>query len=83
MSGSPRPGDRHERRVPPGRIEAAGDAAPDGRRRADLLHAIYDRIIVVGRFIVGARLTPAGLERPGLAPLQVVMARPPVLSAWE
>ena len=27
--------------------------------RADLLHAIYDRIVVKGRSIVAARLTPA------------------------
>ena len=35
--------------------------------RADLLHAIYDRIVVKGRTIVAARLTDAGglLERPG------------------
>jgi len=34
--------------------------------RADLLHAIYERIVVVGRLIVAARLTPAAYSN-GLA----------------
>ena len=34
--------------------------------RADLLHAIYDRLVVAGRSIVGARLTPAAYSN-GLA----------------
>ena len=52
--------------------------------RADLLHAIYDRIIVKGRSIVTARLTPAAYANGlALALPQVVMARPPVLSDWE
>ena len=45
--------------------------------RADLLHAIYERIVVVGRTIVGARLTPAAYSNGlALALPQVVMARP-------
>ena len=45
--------------------------------RADLLHAIYERITVVGRTIVAARLTPAAYANGlALALPQVVMARP-------
>ena len=45
--------------------------------RADLLHAIYERITVVGRTIVAARLTPAAYSNGlALALPQVVMARP-------
>jgi DNA invertase Pin-like site-specific DNA recombinase len=46
--------------------------------KADLLHAIYERIVVAGRTFVGARLTPAAYAH-GLAlalPEKVVMARP-------
>ena len=46
--------------------------------RAELVHAIYDRIVVAGPRIVSARLTPAATEH-GLAlalPEKVVMARP-------
>jgi hypothetical protein len=47
--------------------------------RADLLHAIYDRIVVKGRSIVAARLTPAAYSNGlALALPQVVMARPEV-----
>ena len=45
--------------------------------RADLLHAIYDRIVVAGRSILAARLTPAAYKNGlALALPQVVMARP-------
>ncbi len=45
--------------------------------RADLLHAIYERIVVKGRSIVAARLTPAAYSNGlALALPQVVMARP-------
>ncbi len=45
--------------------------------RADLLHAIYDRLVVKGRSIVAARLTPAAYSNGlALALPQVVMARP-------
>ena len=45
--------------------------------RADLLHAIYNRIVVAGRSIVAARLTPAAYSNGlALALPQVVMARP-------
>jgi hypothetical protein len=45
--------------------------------RADLLHAIYNRIVVAGRSIVAARLTPAAYANGlALALPQVVMARP-------
>ena len=45
--------------------------------KADLLHAIYDRIVVVGRTIVSVRLTPAAYGHGlALALPEVVMARP-------
>jgi len=53
--------------------------------KAELVHAIYERIVVAGRRIVSARLTAAAYEH-GLAlalPEKVVMARPPVVSRWE
>ena len=34
-------------------------AADVSKEKADLMHAIYDRIIVAGPEIVGVRLTPA------------------------
>jgi hypothetical protein len=46
--------------------------------KADLLHAIYERIVVAGRSFVSARLTPAAYAH-GLAlavPEKAVMARP-------
>ena len=46
--------------------------------RAELVHAIYDRIVVAGPPIVSARLTPAANQH-GLAlalPEKAVMARP-------
>jgi len=46
--------------------------------KADLLHAIYERIVVSGRKIVSVRLTPAAYAH-GLAlalPDKVAMARP-------
>ena len=46
--------------------------------KADLLHAIYERIVVVGRSFVSARLTPVAYAH-GLAlalPEQVALARP-------
>ena len=46
--------------------------------RSELLHAIYERIVVAGREFVSARLTPAAYAH-GLAlalPEQVAMARP-------
>jgi DNA invertase Pin-like site-specific DNA recombinase len=48
--------------------------------KAELLHAIYERIVVAGRRIISARLTPAAYAH-GLAlamPEQVAMARPTV-----
>jgi DNA invertase Pin-like site-specific DNA recombinase len=45
--------------------------------RADLVHAIYERIVVAGPKFVSARLTPAAYDRGlALALPQVVMARP-------
>ena len=45
--------------------------------KAELLHAIYDRIVVKGEEIVSARLTPeAQAHGMALALPQVVMARP-------
>ena len=46
--------------------------------KADLLHAIYERVSVAGPEIVGVRLTPSAYAH-GLAlalPEKVVMARP-------
>lgn len=46
--------------------------------KADLLHAIYERIVVAGRSLVSARLTPAAYAH-GLAlalPEKVLVARP-------
>lgn len=46
--------------------------------KAELPHAIYERIVVAGRAVVSARLTPAAYAH-GLAlalPEQVAMARP-------
>jgi hypothetical protein len=46
--------------------------------KADLLHAIYDRITVAGRSIVSVRLTPSAYAH-GLAlalPEKVAVARP-------
>jgi Asp-tRNA(Asn)/Glu-tRNA(Gln) amidotransferase A subunit family amidase len=46
--------------------------------KAELVHAVYERIVVAGRRIVSARVTPAAYEH-GLAlalPEKVVMARP-------
>jgi Resolvase, N terminal domain len=53
-------------------------AADVREAKADLLHAIYERIVVAGRTFVSARLTPAAYAH-GLAlalPEKVVMARP-------
>ena len=45
--------------------------------RADLLHAMYDRIVVVGPSIVSASLSPAAYSNGlALALPEVVMARP-------
>jgi len=54
------------------------EAADVPEARADLLHAIYERIAIAGSTIVGARLTSAAYAN-GLAlalPDKVVMARP-------
>jgi hypothetical protein len=71
--------------VKPARAVAWLRAIGDAIRRADLLveraeliHAIYDRIVIAGPRIVSARLTPSANEH-GLAlalPEKVVMARP-------
>jgi hypothetical protein len=48
------------------------------KEKADLMHAIYERITVAGPEIVGVRLTPAAYAH-GLAlalPEKVAMARP-------
>ena len=47
------------------------------QERADLLHAIYERIVVAGRTIVFVRLTPAAQQHGlALALPEVVMAPP-------
>ena len=53
-------------------------AADADAEKAELLHAIYDRIVVEGRRIVSARLTPDAMAH-GMAlalPEKVAMARP-------
>ncbi len=53
-------------------------AADVPAERADLLHAVYDRITVAGRMIVSVRLTPSAYAH-GFAlalPEKVVLARP-------
>lgn len=47
-------------------------------RKSELVHAIYERIVVAGRRIVSTRLTPAAYEH-GLAvalPENIAVARP-------
>ena len=62
-------------------LRALGESlqAPErSKERADLLHAIYDRITVAGRRIVSVRLTPSAYAH-GFAlalPEKVVLARP-------
>ena len=59
-------------------LAATWHAADVAAEKADLLHAIYERIVVAGRDIVSVRLTPAAYAH-GLAlalPEKVVMARP-------
>ena len=53
-------------------------AADVPEAKADLLHAIYERIVAAGRSFVSARLTPpAYTHRLALAlPEEVVLARP-------
>ena len=59
-------------------LAAPWTAADVPEAKADLLHAIYERIVVAGRSFVSARLTPAAYGH-GLAlamPEEVAMARP-------
>ena len=59
-------------------LSATWRAAEARAGRADLLHAIYDRITVAGRRIVSVRLTPSAYAH-GLAlvlPEKVALARP-------
>jgi len=52
-------------------------AADVPKEKADLMHAIYDRITVAGPEIVGVRLTQAAYAHGALAlPEKVAMARP-------
>ena len=52
--------------------------------KSDVIHAIYERIVVAGRTFVGVRLTPAAYRHGlALALPDAVMARPPVVSGWE
>jgi hypothetical protein len=73
-SASARLGGRGSRRASAADTWVSADV-PEAR--ADLLHAIYDRIVVKGRSIVAARLTPAAYANGlALALPQVVRARP-------
>lgn len=59
-------------------MSATWRAAQAPAEKADLLHAIYDRITVAGRKIVSVRLTPSAYAH-GFAvalPEKVVLARP-------
>ena len=61
-----------------GRSSATWREADVPEAKAELLHAIYERIVVAGRTIVSVRLTPAAYAH-GLAlalPEKVAMARP-------
>jgi DNA invertase Pin-like site-specific DNA recombinase len=61
-------------------LRAFGDAIRDAdipAERADLIHAVYERIVVAGPTFVSARLTPAAYHHGlALALPQVVRARP-------
>ena len=60
------------------RCHATWTVADVREAKADLLHAIYERIVVAGRSFVSVRLTPAAYA-PGMAlalPEKVAMARP-------
>ncbi len=53
------------------------DRADVPQKKADMLHAIYERIVVAGPTFVSARLTPAAYAHGlALTLLQVVMAPP-------
>ena len=59
-------------------LSATWRAAEVPAEKADLLHAIYDRIVVAGRRIVSVRLTPSAYAH-GFAlalPEKVAVARP-------
>ena len=59
-------------------LTATWTAADVREAKADLLHAIYERIVVAGRSFVSVRLTPAAYAH-GMAlalPEKVAMARP-------
>lgn len=61
-----------------GALAETWTAADVREAKADLLHSIYERIVVAGRSFVSARLTPAAYAH-GLAlalPEKAVMARP-------
>ena len=61
-------------------LRSIGDAiafADVSAERADLIHAVYERIVVAGPTFVSARLTPAAYQHGlALALPQVVRARP-------
>ena len=61
-------------------LRAIGDAvrvADLPAERSDLVHEVYERIVMAGPTIASARLTPAAYEHGlALALPQVVMARP-------
>ena len=64
-------------------LSATWRAAEVPAERADVLHAIYDRITIAGRKIVSVRLTPSAYAH-GFAlalPEKVAVARPTVSDA--
>jgi hypothetical protein len=78
LEQSARPGIRATRAVEWLRaLSETWKAADVLEEKADLLHAIYDRIVMAGERIVSTRLTPdAQGHGMALALPQVVMARP-------
>jgi len=59
-------------------LSATWTDADVSEAKADVLHAIYDQIVVTGREIVSVRLTPSAYAH-GLAlalPTKVALARP-------
>jgi hypothetical protein len=83
--GCPRPSCLHEQTGPSAEralewlrgLADTWQTADVPEAKADLLHAIYERIVVAGRSFVSVRLTPAAYAHGlALALPEVVMARP-------
>jgi hypothetical protein len=58
-------------------IDASAAQSDVPEAKADLVHAIYEKVVVAGRNFVSARLTPAAYQHGlALALPEAVMARP-------